>query len=210
MKFVHIADMHFDSPFATLSDKGNLGEQRRIEQRKIFKKIIEYIKENKIEYLFIAGDLYEHKYIRKSTIEYINNLFKEIENTKIFITPGNHDPFLKKSYYNNFDWNKNVYIFNSNIQKIETEDADIYGYGFDDFYCTNSGIENIEIENPEKIKYANYSIEKLKLIDNDIDFLYYSQILKYKQHQQLKEIILEIYNQLIKWINKLEKDKNTK
>ena len=151
MKFVHIADMHFDSPFATLSDKGNLGEQRRIEQRKIFKKIIEYIKENKIEYLFIAGDLYEHKYIRKSTIEYINNLFKEIENTKIFITPGNHDPFLKKSYYNNFDWNKNVYIFNSNIQKIETEDADIYGYGFDDFYCTNSGIENIEIKNPEKI-----------------------------------------------------------
>lgn len=65
-------------------------------------------------------------------------------------------------------------------------------------------------ENSEKIKYANYSIEKLKLIDNDIDFLYYSQILKYKQHQQLKEIILEIYNQLIKWINKLEKDKNTK
>ena len=151
MKFVHIADMHFDSPFIALSDKGNLGEQRRIEQRKIFKKIIEYIKENKIEYLFIAGDLYEHKYIRKSTIEYINNLFKEIENTKIFITPGNHDPFLKKSYYNNFEWNKNVYIFNSNIQKIETEDADIYGYGFDDFYCTNSGIENIEIENPEKI-----------------------------------------------------------
>ena len=38
MKFVHIADMHFDSPFTTLSDKGNLGEKRRIEQRKIFKK----------------------------------------------------------------------------------------------------------------------------------------------------------------------------
>ena len=50
MKFVHIADMHFDSPFITLSDKGNLGEQRRIEQRKILKKVIEYIKENKIEY----------------------------------------------------------------------------------------------------------------------------------------------------------------
>ena len=151
MKFVHIADMHFDSPFITLSDKGNLGEQRRIEQRKIFKKIIEYIKENKIEYLFISGDLYEHQHIRKSTIEYINNLFKEIENTKIFVSPGNHDPILKKSYYSNFNWNKNVYIFNSKIQKISTEDADIYGYGFDDFYCTNSGIENISIENPEKI-----------------------------------------------------------
>lgn len=151
MKFVHIADMHFDSPFTTLSDKGNLGEQRRIEQRKIFKKIIEYIKENKIEYLFISGDLYEHKYIRKSTIEYINNLFKEIENTKIFISPGNHDPILKKSYYNNFIWNKNVHIFKSEIQKIETEEADIYGFGFDDFYCANSGIEKLVLDNPEKL-----------------------------------------------------------
>ena len=151
MKFVHIADMHFDSPFTTLSDKGNLGEQRRLEQRKIFKKVIEYIKENKIEYLFISGDLYEHNYIRKSTIEYINNLFKEIENTKIFISPGNHDQILKKSYYNNFIWNKNVHIFNSEIKKISTEDADIYGFGFDDFYCTNSGIENLNIESPEKL-----------------------------------------------------------
>ena len=40
MKFVHIADMHFDSPFSTLSDKGNLGEKRRIEQREIFKKVM--------------------------------------------------------------------------------------------------------------------------------------------------------------------------
>ena len=151
MKFVHIADMHFDSPLTNLTDKGNLGEQRRLEQRKVFKKIIEYIKENNIEYLFIAGDLYEHKYIRKSTIEYINNLFKEIENTKIFITPGNHDPFLKNSYYNNFSWNKNVHIFNSKIEKIELENVDIYGYGFDDFYCTNSNVENLEIKNPEKI-----------------------------------------------------------
>ena len=46
MKFVHIADMHFDSPFVNLSDKENLGDLRRLEQRKVFKKVIEYIKEN--------------------------------------------------------------------------------------------------------------------------------------------------------------------
>ena len=151
MKFVHIADMHFDSPFTTLSDKGNLGEQRRIEQRKIFKKVIEYIKENNVEYLFISGDLYEHQYIRKSTIEYINNLFKEIENTKIFISPGNHDPILKKSYYTTFNWNNNVHIFDPEIEKVELEKADIYGFGFDDFYCSNSEIQDLQIENKEKI-----------------------------------------------------------
>ena len=155
MKFVHIADMHLDSPFVNLSDKDIMGDLRRLEQRKVLKKIIEYIKENKIEYLFISGDLYEHQYVKQSTIEYINNLFKEISSTKIFISPGNHDPYIKNSYYNKFEWNKNVKIFTSKIEKVETEEADIYGYGFNDFYCTNCGIENFEIENKNKINIFN-------------------------------------------------------
>ena len=151
MKFVHIADMHFDSPFTTLSDKGNFGEKRRIEQRKIFKKVIEYIKINKIEYLFISGDLYEQQYIKRSTIEYINNLFKEIQETKIFISPGNHDPYLKNSFYNNYKWNNNVYIFNSKIEEKEFENIDVYGYGFSDFYSPKVITEELKIKNPEKI-----------------------------------------------------------
>lgn len=151
MKFIHMADMHFDSPFINLSQRENLGELRRLKQRKAFKKIIEYIKENNIEYFFISGDLYENQYIKRSTIEYINNLFKDIPNTKIFIAPGNHDPFIKNSYYNNYNWNENVNIFNSKIEKVETKEADFYGFGFDDFYCYNCGIENFEIENKEKI-----------------------------------------------------------
>ena len=150
MKFVHIADIHFDSPFVNLSDKENLGDIKRLEQRKVFKKVIEYIKENEIPYLFIAGDVYEQKYIRKSTIEYINGLFQEIPNTHIFISPGNHDPFIKNSYYNQFKWNDNVHIFSSKIEKVELENIDIYGYGFDDFYCTECGIEKINIENKSK------------------------------------------------------------
>lgn len=38
MKFVHIADMHFDSPFVNLSDKEVMGDLRRFEQRKFLKK----------------------------------------------------------------------------------------------------------------------------------------------------------------------------
>ena len=151
MKFVHIADMHFDCAFSNLVNIEGLAERRRLQQREIFRKIINYIKENKIEFLFIAGDLYEQKYIRKTTIEYINNLFKEIPETKIFITPGNHDPYIKNSYYNEFNWNKNVYIFNSDIEKLQFENINIYGYGFSDFYCKNSEIENITIEEKNKI-----------------------------------------------------------
>ena len=150
MKFVHIADMHFDSPFVNLSEKDIMGDLRRLEQRKVFKKIIEYIKENNIKYFFISGDLYEHKYIKQSTIDYINKLFEEIPETNIYIAPGNHDPYTKNSYYNKYNWSKNVKIFGPKVEKIETQDANIYGYGFDDFYCSDSGVENIEIEQNEK------------------------------------------------------------
>lgn len=36
MKFVHIADMHFDSPFVKLSDKDILGDLRRLEHFSLF------------------------------------------------------------------------------------------------------------------------------------------------------------------------------
>lgn len=151
MKFVHIADMHFDSPFINLSEKETLGDLKRLEQRKALKKVIEYIKENNINFLFISGDFYEHKYIKKSTIEYINNLFKEISETKIYISAGNHDPIIKNSYYNKFKWNKNVKIFSSEVEKIELDEADIYGFSFNDFYFKEDIIDKINIEDKNKI-----------------------------------------------------------
>ena len=151
MRFIHMADIHFDSPFTLLADKGDFATKRRLEQRESFKKAIEYISKEKIPYLFIAGDLYDHNYVRESTIEFINNLFKTIPNTKIFISPGNHDPFLKNSFYNTFNWNDNVTIFNDEIKRIELEDVDIYGYGFSDFYCSDSKVEEIKIKNKNKI-----------------------------------------------------------
>lgn len=151
LRFVHIADMHFDCPFTGLQSIGNLGDVRRLEQRKVFRKVIDFVKENNIEYLFISGDLYEHEYVRKSTIEYINNLFQEIPNTKIFIVPGNHDPYVKNSYYDTFQWSENVYICRSEFEVIREPEADIYMTGFMDFYMNESPIEQIRVIDTNKV-----------------------------------------------------------
>lgn len=150
MRFVHMADMHLDSKFIVLANKENLSQERRIEQRKVMKDIVEFIKMNNIPYFFIAGDLYEQEYIKESTIKYINSLFQTIPETQIFITPGNHDPYIANSFYKQYMWSSNVHIFKSELEIIETEDADIYGYGFSSFYM-EAKYHKIEIKNPKKI-----------------------------------------------------------
>ena len=143
MKFVHIADMHFDIPFTMLNMNGDLGDLRRLDQRKIFRTIINYIKNNSIDYFFISGDLYEHQYTQKSTIDFINSCFEEIPNTKIFISPGNHDPYVKDSYYDTYKFSNNVYIFKGNIEKISLEDINVYGMAFTSFYMDGIDLDNI-------------------------------------------------------------------
>ena len=151
MKFVHIADIHFDAPFKTITDRAELGQVRRIEQKEAFKNVIKFIKENNVEYLFISGDLYEQEYIKKSTINYINELFKEIGNTEIFIAPGNHDPYINNSYYKNFEWADNVKIFTENAEKVEKDDVCIYGYGFNNYEMNLNQLKDINIEDKSKI-----------------------------------------------------------
>lgn len=152
MKFVHIADMHFDAPFTSLNSKENLGEKRRLEQRNAFKKVIDFIEKNGVEYFFIAGDLYEQEYVKKSTIDFITKEFNRIPNTKIFITPGNHDPYLKNSYYATHDFGDNVMVFSSpKVEKYEDENVNVYGMAFNDFYMNSSELESVNIPFSNKL-----------------------------------------------------------
>ena len=60
MKFVHIADMHFGTNFRSLQGQNDFIQKRWLKQREVFKQVIQYIKENQVEHLFISGDLFEH------------------------------------------------------------------------------------------------------------------------------------------------------
>lgn len=153
MKFVHIADIHFDAPFISLNGKEYLVNQRKLEQRNVFKKVIEYIKKENIDYLFISGDLYENEHIQKSTIDFINTQFESIPNTKIFITPGNHDPYIKGAFYDTYKFANNVNIFKkSNVEKYSDENIEIYGLAFNDFYMHANPLENFYPEENNKFK----------------------------------------------------------
>ena len=153
MKFVHIADVHLDMPFTSLKNNKELVKRRRLEQKFIFRKAIDLVKEEGADVLFIAGDLFEDKFVEDDTITYVISCLKEIKNTKVYITPGNHDPLIKSSPYNTFEWPENVFIFGSEVGMDSFENINVYGIGFDDFEMDTTAVKDIEIlkEDEEKI-----------------------------------------------------------
>ena len=146
MKFVHIADIHFDTNFDNFKNKNDYKIKRRDEQIQAFKNVIQFVKNNDVEFLFISGDLFEQEHVRVDTIEFVIGEMKKIPDTKVFITPGNHDPLIANSPYCMFDWPDNVYIFGGEIGKYDFEDISVYGIGFDRYEMESDAIANIELD----------------------------------------------------------------
>ena len=151
MKFIHIADVHFDMPMISLKGNRDLIKKRRIEQKQAFRDVIQLAKKEKVDCLFIAGDLFEQKFVEKNTVEYIISNFQLIPDVNIFITPGNHDPYIKSSPYETYEWPENVTIFNSEYGMISLDDADIYGLGFNNYEMDVNVVSEIDIEDKNKV-----------------------------------------------------------
>lgn len=153
IKFVHFSDLHLDNPFTSIgSDFGRIS-QRRQDLLGVFDRIINIVKRESADLLLISGDLYEHFYVKKSTITHINKRFGEINCTKVFIVPGNHDPCIKNSYYKNFRWSSNVHILSEERPKVELEDMNlcIYGLGFEEFYKDAALSDELKATNSESV-----------------------------------------------------------
>ncbi|AEV66800.1 metallophosphoesterase family protein [Acetivibrio clariflavus] len=153
IKFLHFSDLHLDYPFTSLGSDLGKTDRRRKDLLEVFDSIIELTKRENADLLLISGDLYEHFYVKKSTIKHVNDKFREIDDKKVFIVPGNHDPYLKNSYYRNFKWNSNVYILSEERYKVEIEELNtcVYGLGFESFYKNGCIRDEIKSVNDEKI-----------------------------------------------------------
>jgi DNA repair exonuclease SbcCD nuclease subunit len=145
VKFLHFSDLHLDMPFSSLKPGFEKQDLRRQDLLTVFDRIMTLADEEKTDIILIAGDLYEHHYVKKSTIDHINRKFRDMPQTKVFIIPGNHDPFIRNSIYNNYKWSNNVYILSEENPLVTVEDLKlrIYGVAFKSFYEEKASLENL-------------------------------------------------------------------
>ena len=62
IRFIHTGDIHLGLQFNNVSFDRETAATRRAELWSTFQRVVEYSKNNSIDFLLIAGDLFESKY----------------------------------------------------------------------------------------------------------------------------------------------------
>ncbi|MGI6621301.1 MAG: metallophosphoesterase family protein [Bacillota bacterium] len=155
LKIIHTADIHAGKPLSFELDE----ERRYLRRREVetaLWRIVDLVKEENAQVLLIAGDLFEHLYARPSWVKDAASLFATIPETRVFISPGNHDPLLPDSLYNSVDWPGNVRIFDpAGIGRVCFEangiEVDVYGLGWAGFVQRTPLFRSFKVERRDRL-----------------------------------------------------------
>ncbi|PKM51529.1 MAG: DNA repair exonuclease [Firmicutes bacterium HGW-Firmicutes-7] len=153
VKFVHTADIHIGRSFGAASFGFTLGLKRRAEVKETFFNILEVCKEEGVQFLLIAGDLFENEYVEISELKDLQKKFEELKEIQIIICAGNHDALINStSGYNMITWSDNVHIFDEHLTKysIENLNIDIYSFSWNKKEIRSMGFEELIIEDHAK------------------------------------------------------------
>jgi DNA repair exonuclease SbcCD nuclease subunit len=135
ISFVHIADLHLGQPVKGWKWSREDMWIRQEEYLRTFQRIITFVEESSVPFLLIAGDFLEHGFVTTSLYQYVLTQLERIPQTRVFISPGNHDPIRVDSVYHHGEWPENVYIFSDRWESLYFPEYDlsISGKGFPDF-----------------------------------------------------------------------------
>ncbi len=116
IKIIHSADMHIRRDTMSLSALKNL---------------INEANKRDTDVLLISGDLFDTPFPEKELAFEVISILENCH-AQVFISPGNHDPFIAGSVYDIYEFPENVYIFKtSEVKHLRARcGADIYGYAF--------------------------------------------------------------------------------
>jgi len=111
LRFVHTSDVHLDTSFAGAGLPARIGNRKREAIRAVFKRIMRDARSLPADLVLIAGDLFEQERITPDTVAFLKQHFEALHPIPVFISPGNHDPYMAGSPYREESWPSNVHIF---------------------------------------------------------------------------------------------------
>lgn len=163
IKILHTADIHFDTPFSGMTPSKALKSKEELKQ--VFENITSIVLNKEVDIFLIAGDVFDNLSVNKSTLYFIKSCLEKINKVRVFISPGNHDPFNEKSFYSMVEWPENVHIFKGEMENVILEDLKtvVWGSGFNTPHVNKSllkGANRIEGYNNLMVIHGELSSSK--------------------------------------------------
>lgn len=135
VRLIHAADLHLDSSFEGLG--GEKAALRRAEQRALLRRLGDLCRKERADLLLLCGDLFDSEYIYAQTGETLLDVLSGLD-IPVFITPGNHDWFSRRSPYALLSFPGNVHIFTEEkLRGVVLEDlgVTVWGAGYTSNVC---------------------------------------------------------------------------
>ncbi len=151
VRVFHCADIHLDSPFSLLSPRE--AEAKRRELIGTFTSALIFAKSNGAQLFLISGDLFDSDFVSKDTKELLIKEFASLGDCRVFISPGNHDPYNESSPYKSLKFPDNVHVFGAAKECVGIDElgVDVYGVGFTSNTMNTSPVVGYHIKNPDRI-----------------------------------------------------------
>jgi exonuclease SbcD len=118
-KFVHVADVHIDSPLRGIENyEGLPADELRQATRKSFQNVVQLCIDEEVAFLLIAGDLFDGKWPDMNTGLWMGAQFRRLAEAgiRVFLIRGNHD--AASEVQNAIRWPENVHEFS--VDRAET------------------------------------------------------------------------------------------
>lgn len=90
MRLIHCADLHLDSNMTTYLSKEK-AKERKAELLHTFLRMVDYARENQVDAVLIAGDLFDKRNISATARKTVSQAITDNENIFFYYLQGNHD-----------------------------------------------------------------------------------------------------------------------
>ena len=150
MRFIHTGDIHLG---AAPENKKDWASGRGDEIWSTFERLVKNIKQDPVDLLIIAGDLFHRQPLLRELKE-VDYLFSTIPYTKVVLCAGNHDAIKKGSFYDGFQWSSNViFLNNKNVEKVEIPELKtcVYGLSYHQTEILDAMYDHVIVDDPDMI-----------------------------------------------------------
>lgn len=131
LRFLHCSDIHLDAPFVGLTAEKS--EERRRVLRSSFMRMMQYVRDSKVNVVLMSGDVFDTEYATNTTAEVLIREIKNCPDTVFIIAPGQHDSYNGNPIYSSGRLPDNCFVFSSDkLSRFDFEEYNVtvYGWGF--------------------------------------------------------------------------------